>query len=179
MASSRSGFDFMSQRPLTNVDELMKKSNLTPDLLKANRLPDSLKAKKKKEKPKVKEIPEELRTTLKILKMRSALDSKRFYKRSSMKNMSDNVQMGRVVDSPADFYSSRLTKKQRKRSLADELLADEDFTKDVKKRYVDNILTHKKKFKKDFKELQMKQRQKEKRNNRLQKSKKQKKKKKT
>lgn len=32
--------------------------------------------------------------------------------------------MGTVVESSADFFSSRLTKKERKATLADELLSD-------------------------------------------------------
>lgn len=31
------------------------------------------------------------------------------------------------MDSSADYYSSRLTKKQRKQTLVDELLADAEF----------------------------------------------------
>lgn len=33
-------------------------------------------------------------------------------------------QMGTVVDEGTDFYSSRLTKKQRKQTLVEELMAD-------------------------------------------------------
>jgi len=37
-----------------------------------------------------------------------------------------NNQVGTVVDSPLDFYSGRLTKKERKATLADELLSDQN-----------------------------------------------------
>ena len=39
------------------------------------------------------------------------------------------AQMGRVVEGPADFYHSRIPKKQRKATLVDELLADVEFRK--------------------------------------------------
>ena len=34
--------------------------------------------------------------------------------------------MGTVVDSPVDFYHSRIPKKQRKQTVVDELLIDAD-----------------------------------------------------
>ena len=37
--------------------------------------------------------------------------------------------MGTVVESAADFYHSRIPKKQRKSTLVDELLADAEFRK--------------------------------------------------
>jgi len=40
--------------------------------------------------------------------------------------------MGTIVETKADFYSSRIPKKSRKTSLVDELLADAEF-----RRYVD------------------------------------------
>lgn len=37
------------------------------------------------------------------------------------------IQVGTVVDSPADFYHSHIPKKQRKRTMVEELLADAEF----------------------------------------------------
>ena len=37
--------------------------------------------------------------------------------------------MGTIVETSADFYSSRIPKKQRKKTLVDELLEDADFRK--------------------------------------------------
>lgn len=39
------------------------------------------------------------------------------------------------MDSPLDFYNNRLTKKERKKTLVDELLADAEFQKYNKKKY--------------------------------------------
>jgi Fcf2 pre-rRNA processing len=37
--------------------------------------------------------------------------------------------MGTVVDSAADFYSGRVPKRERKKTLVDELMADANFQK--------------------------------------------------
>ena len=42
-----------------------------------------------------------------------------------------SLQIGKWVEDPADFYSSRVPKKQRKQSVVDELLADAEFRKSV------------------------------------------------
>jgi len=39
--------------------------------------------------------------------------------------------MGTIVETKADFYSSRIPKKSRKTSLVDELLADSEFRRFV------------------------------------------------
>lgn len=38
-----------------------------------------------------------------------------------------NFQIGRVVDAPEDYYSGRLTKKERQKTITDELLNDFEF----------------------------------------------------
>lgn len=37
------------------------------------------------------------------------------------------LQVGTVVDNAADFYHSRIPKKERKRTIVEELLADAEF----------------------------------------------------
>ncbi len=37
------------------------------------------------------------------------------------------LQVGKVLDSPADHYTDRVPNKQRKSTLVDELLADAEF----------------------------------------------------
>ena len=41
------------------------------------------------------------------------------------------VQIGSVVEGTADFYSSRIPKRQRKTNMIDELLADAEFRRYV------------------------------------------------
>lgn len=43
------------------------------------------------------------------------------------------------MDSPLDYYNSRLSKKERKRTLVDELLADAEFQKYNKRKYKEII----------------------------------------
>lgn len=49
------------------------------------------------------------------------------------------LQIGHVVDNPTDFYSSRIPKKERKQTLVEELLVNEDFKKYTKRKYKDVI----------------------------------------
>lgn len=71
-------------------------------------------------------ITPELQKDLKLLKLRDAIDPKRHYKKgdSKSKALPKYFQVGTVVESPYEFFSGRLTKKERKASLADELLSD-------------------------------------------------------
>ena len=55
------------------------------------------------------------------------------------------------MDSPVDFYSDRITKKDRKKTLVDELLADAEFKKFSKRKYVEIIDEKSKHERKRFK----------------------------
>jgi hypothetical protein len=59
---------------------------------------------------------------LQLIRNRNYLDPKRFYKSSDQ--TSQFVQIGTVVEGPTEYFSSRLSKKQRRTNLVDELLAD-------------------------------------------------------
>lgn len=48
-------------------------------------------------------------------------------------------QIGRVIDNPVDYYTDRTTKKDRKKSLVDELMADAEFKKYNKRKYTEII----------------------------------------
>ncbi|XP_059060338.1 deoxynucleotidyltransferase terminal-interacting protein 2 [Achroia grisella] len=143
-----------------DVEKEMLNSVLKPGLEKEHRLSKynlserALKALRKKENEKTKgpqwfnlpapEITEELKNDLQILKMRSALDPKHFYKKNDMEVLPKYFQVGRIMDSPLDHVNERLTKKQRKRTMVDELLADAEFQKYNKKKYK-NIIDEKRK----------------------------------
>ncbi|XVF71195.1 hypothetical protein PTKIN_Ptkin12aG0016600 [Pterospermum kingtungense] len=67
----------------------------------------------------------ELKKDLQLLKLRGAIDPKRHYKKDSKsKALPKYFQVGTVVESVTDYYSGRMTKKERKPTLADELLSD-------------------------------------------------------
>lgn len=89
-------------------------------------------------------ITPEIKHDLQVLRMRSALDPKRFYKKNDMQTLPKHFHVGKVVDSPMDFYSSRLTKKERKKTIVDELMADAEFMKYNKRKYKE-IIDEKKK----------------------------------
>nr|XP_055023589.1 deoxynucleotidyltransferase terminal-interacting protein 2 [Misgurnus anguillicaudatus] len=140
------------------VDELLKKSVIDADFEKKDAAPPykesknaaKLKRKMEREKTtgdgwfnmKAPELTEELKNDLKVLKMRSALDPKRFYKKNDREGFPKYFQVGTVVDSPVDYYSSRIPKTQRKRTVVEELLADAEFRSNNKKKYQE-IMTEK------------------------------------
>ncbi|XP_059359949.1 deoxynucleotidyltransferase terminal-interacting protein 2 isoform X2 [Carassius carassius] len=140
-----------SSKTQNNPDELLKKSVIVPDFEKKDSVPPyseskheaKLKRKAEREKTtgdgwfnmRAPELTEELKNDLKALKMRSAMDPKRFYKKNDREGPPKYFQVGTVVDNPVDFYSSRIPKKQRKRTMVEELLADAEFRSYNKKKY--------------------------------------------
>merc|ERR1711915_540020 len=71
------------------------------------------------------EMSEEKQRDLELIQMRHVLDPKRFYKKNKSENLPKYFQIGTVVDNAADFYTDRVAKKDRKRTMVDELLADQ------------------------------------------------------
>nr|XP_057929846.1 deoxynucleotidyltransferase terminal-interacting protein 2 [Doryrhamphus excisus] len=136
-------------------DELMKKSVMGPDFEKKDSVPpyrESKQVLKKKHRVerekstgdswfnmKAPELTKELQGDLQLLKMRGSLDPKRFYKKNDRDGFPKYFQVGTVVDNPVDFYHSRVPKKQRKRTMVEELLADAEFRHQNKKRYHDIV----------------------------------------
>ncbi|OWF50519.1 deoxynucleotidyltransferase terminal-interacting protein 2-like [Mizuhopecten yessoensis] len=133
--------------------EIMKKSVLQPDIEKKYALPpyqeslQTLKKQRKKDKEMTKgkgwfnmtapEMTEETKNDLTVLQMRRALDPKRFYKSNDIKTLPKFFQFGKVIENSADFYHSRVPKKQRKSTMVDELLADAEFRTYNKRKYVE------------------------------------------
>ncbi|OAF70985.1 hypothetical protein A3Q56_01240 [Intoshia linei] len=131
----------------SKIDQLMKKSifNVTYD---GQFLPKDMKKPNKKDKLKNKEEKEmkdwfsmktpflsfEAKNDLKLLHMRNVLDPKINYKADKTSEIPKHFQIGTIVSSNADFYSSRLTNKQRKPTLAEEILCDFDKKKRLKKK---------------------------------------------
>lgn len=83
------------------------------------------------------ELTEEIKNDLAVLQMRGTLDPKHFYKRGNEKICPKYFQVGTVIESPAEFYSARIPKKQRKKTLVDELLSDVEYRKYQKKKYAE------------------------------------------
>jgi hypothetical protein len=67
----------------------------------------------------------ELTRDLQVLKMRGSIDPTRHYKRAD-KTSATYFQVGTVVEGATEFYSARMTKKERKQTILDELMADSE-----------------------------------------------------
>ncbi|RKP13397.1 Fcf2 pre-rRNA processing-domain-containing protein, partial [Piptocephalis cylindrospora] len=68
----------------------------------------------------------ELKRELNMLKLRVALDPKRHYKKQDAKAPPPKYfQMGTIIEGPTEFYSARMTRRERKETLVEQLLADE------------------------------------------------------
>ena len=72
------------------------------------------------------EYTPELRREMRMLKLRGAYDPKRFYKNADTSKLPTHFQRGTVIGGAADYYSARLAKKDQKRTLAEEIMADKD-----------------------------------------------------
>ncbi|XP_073006384.1 rRNA-processing protein fcf2-like [Typha latifolia] len=84
-------------------------------------------------------ITPELKKDLEILKLRSVIDPKRHFKKGEKSKAPPKYfQASTVIEPATEFFSGRLTKKQRKMTLADELLSDHAL-KAYRKRKVQEI----------------------------------------
>jgi len=81
------------------------------------------------------ELTDEKKQDLEVLKMRKVLDGKTFYKKNDLESLPKYFQVGTIVENATDFYSDRIPKKMRKQTLVDELLQDEMFKSQQKKKY--------------------------------------------
>ncbi|XP_011705618.1 PREDICTED: deoxynucleotidyltransferase terminal-interacting protein 2 [Wasmannia auropunctata] len=144
------------RKEVNPLDKILEKSVIKSDFEHLHVVPPyelskhQLKVQKRREKRKMgmgaewfnmraPQITPEIRHDLEVLRMRSALDPKHFYKKNDMKALPKHFHVGKVIDSPMDFYSSRLTKKERKKTIVDELMADAQFTKYNKRKYKEII----------------------------------------
>ena len=79
-------------------------------------------------------MTDELRTDLAVLRNRTYLDPKRFYKKSDRIDPRF-VQVGTVVEGAGEYRSSRLTKKERRGNITEETMADPDVAGYTKKQF--------------------------------------------
>ncbi|XP_058451800.1 deoxynucleotidyltransferase terminal-interacting protein 2 [Malaya genurostris] len=156
-----SGTAAVKELAATNVEQHMKAAVITPATEKQQNLTTlsmterQIKEQNRKERAKTKganwfnlpapEITEEVKNELELIRMRSVLDPKHFYKRSEMKTLPKYFQIGKVIASPLDYYNERGTKKTKAKTLVDELLEDAEFQKYNKKKYAEALEKRKKK----------------------------------
>uniref|UniRef100_A0A914Y371 Fcf2 pre-rRNA processing C-terminal domain-containing protein n=1 Tax=Panagrolaimus superbus TaxID=310955 RepID=A0A914Y371_9BILA len=144
------------------IHELMEKAALKPDfdqkpveeiLIKSKR---RLKKDRKAQRSQTKgadwfdmpatELTEENKMDLELLQLRNSLDPNIHYRKNDRSVLPKYFQVGKIVDNQADFYSSRMTKKERKRTMVEELMQDYSLLSKHKKKY-DQIRTKKAKAK--------------------------------
>ncbi|KAI0127896.1 putative rRNA-processing protein fcf2 [Xylariales sp. AK1849] len=77
-----------------------------------------------------------LKADLQLLKMRGTLDNKRFYKKDNSRlSVPEYSHVGTLIEGPTEYFSARMTKKERKRTLLEEVLETEDTTRKFKSKY--------------------------------------------
>ncbi|KAH7607333.1 Fcf2 pre-rRNA processing [Nakaseomyces glabratus] len=76
----------------------------------------------------------EIQRDLLLIKHRAALDPKRHYKKDRWK-VPDRFSVGTIVEDKTEFYSSRLTNKQRKSTMLETLMTDDTTNKYFKRKY--------------------------------------------
>ena len=74
------------------------------------------------------ELTPEFRRDWQLLRMRGLLDPKH-QKKSMRASAPEYSQIGEVIAGPADFYSGRLTRKERKKTLLEEVTAEHNAVK--------------------------------------------------
>ena len=133
----------LAERFCRTDDPVMAKSALTAGFEQLHSLPpyyksrDIEKKERRKERMKTKgkqwfdmpapELTDELKNDLKAIRMRDTIDPSRFYKAPDTKGIPKFFQVGKIIEGPADFYSSRIPKRQRKKTIVEELLVDAEF----------------------------------------------------
>ncbi|POS82645.1 hypothetical protein EPUL_005758 [Erysiphe pulchra] len=78
----------------------------------------------------------ELKRDLQLLRMRDVLDPKRHYKKDNLRNkIPEFSQVGTIIEGPTEYFSGRLTNKERKKTLVQETLEHEKITGRFKRKY--------------------------------------------
>lgn len=84
------------------------------------------------------DLTPELRRDLQLLKMRNVLDPKRHYKKDNSKSdIPAFSQVGTIVEGATEFYSSRIKNKDRKRTILEEVITQEQESGRFQRKYED------------------------------------------
>ncbi|XP_018017897.1 uncharacterized protein LOC108674459 [Hyalella azteca] len=138
------------RNPRDDLDAMLAKSaTLKPEFLKKKALDSvmSKKAAKKKAREerqktagkgwdhmKAPEMTPEIANDIELLKMRGIIDPKQRFKSTHMKVTPKYFQIAKLKDDPIHFYN-RLTKKQRKPTLAEEIINDQELVSYQKRKF--------------------------------------------
>jgi hypothetical protein len=78
-------------------------------------------------------LDDDTRRDIKLIQMRNSLDPKRFYKKADkIKNV---LHVGTIIQGSGEYKSSRLTKKERKQTITEEILSDQNIVNSTKRKY--------------------------------------------
>ena len=92
----------------------------------------------------------QLKKDLQLLRMRGVLDPKQHWRKDTRKDFVPTFsQVGTIVEGPTEYYSARLTRKERKQTIVEEVLGSMQADAKFKTRYND-IQTRKMSGKKGF-----------------------------
>ncbi|KAH7087350.1 Fcf2 pre-rRNA processing-domain-containing protein [Paraphoma chrysanthemicola] len=84
------------------------------------------------------DLTPELQRDLQLLKMRNVLDPKRHYKKDNTKNdVPAFSQVGTIIEGATEFFSGRLTKKERKQTILEEVISQEKESGRFQRKYED------------------------------------------
>ncbi|KAK6362052.1 hypothetical protein TWF730_005752 [Orbilia blumenaviensis] len=96
------------------------------------------------------DVTPEIKRDLQMIKLRNVLDPHKHFKGDDWKGkLPKYFQMGTVIEGPTEFYSARMNKKDRKKSIVDEIMSSSGSKSRFKKKY-DEIQARKRSGKKDF-----------------------------
>lgn len=82
------------------------------------------------------ELTTAVKRDLQLLQMRNVLDPKRHYKKDKGP-LPTYFQTGTIIEGNTEFYSARLTQKERKKTIVDEILADTSYKTYFKRKYLE------------------------------------------
>ena len=81
------------------------------------------------------EVTDEIKADLQVIRNRTYLNPKKFYKKADASLGSSHIQVGTVIEGSAEFYSSRLTNKERRTTLTQEIMADPEIASYAKRKF--------------------------------------------
>lgn len=95
------------------------------------------------------ELTFEVKNDLRMIRNRAYIDPKRHYKKDKWKAWPKFFEMGTVIEGKQEFYSSRMSRRERKQTLAEEILADASTRHYMKRKFkeISELKPSKKKLK--------------------------------
>lgn len=81
------------------------------------------------------EMDSKLQRDIKMVQMRDYMDPKRFYKNPD--KITNVLHIGTVIEGPSEYKSSRLTNRERKQTIVDEVLSSQLIRDYTKSKYLD------------------------------------------